>query len=453
MLPYWKFIVALILVAAGGTEYYFYGPAHAPIVAAEFKTAEEADAYVRFAMEAYDSLQKNYWQKASDTDVAGLFSLSLQKALSTGSTPSTSSGQASSGQAANATSTLSANDRSSTAKMLAYEFAKVTDDVKKQLVLQTLTVVLYNLPPVGRNQLLSNQQEKVLRQEVSNINPSKDLYADVGAPAGAALEEVAVAYEEKKAKLENATSTEARSQLAQASYAYKVLTDTATKARYDEAKVEPTMFTHILGNTLYIYIEKMAPTTMNEFVDAITRAEDRKGLDSMILDFRGNIGGSLDIAAYFIGAFLGQNQYTFDLFHQGDYTPARSPIAKIDALARYRDIAILTDSMSQSTAEVIAAALKKFNRAHTVGATTRGWGTVENTFPLTTTLDASTTYALLLVHSITLRDDNQPIEGRGVDPDVNTADANWKSELAAYFRSTSLISVLRQRATKPPLKN
>ena len=173
----------------------------------------------------------------------------------------------------------------------------------------------------------------------------------------------------------------------------------------------------------------------------------------MIIDLRGNIGGSLDIAPYFVGAFLGQNQYTFDLFRQDEFIPARSPITKIDSLAHYRDIAILTDNMSQSTAEVIAAALKKFNIAHTVGTATRGWGTVENTFPLTTSIDASSTYALLLVHSLTLRDDNQPIEGKGVDPDVNTADTNWKTKLFSYFRSESLISALKNNVTKPPLRD
>ncbi len=87
-----------------------------------------------------------------------------------------------------------------------------------------------------------------------------------------------------------------------------------------------------------------------------------------------------------------------------------------------------------------------------VGATTRGWGTVENTFPMTTTTDASTTYALLLVHAITLRDDQQPIQGRGVDPDVNITDTNWRSELSTYFRSGSLIAALKKEADQPPLQ-
>ena len=108
--------------------------------------------------------------------------------------------------------------------------------------------------------------------------------------------------------------------------------------------------------------------------------------------------------------------------------------------------------MTQSTAEILTAALKRFHIAYVVGETTRGWGTVESTFPMTTTMDASTTYALLLVHAITLRDDQRPIQGRGVDPDVSITDAGWKSELATYFSSPSIIAALKEEADQPPIQ-
>ena len=407
----------------------------APIaVAVQYATPEEADPYVRFDMEAYDSIQKNYWQKGSDADMAKLFALSVQKAASGTTTPNVS-------------------DRAGTAKMIAAALASKSDDAKKEFALNTVIVALYNLPPAGRNGILSNKQEQVLRQEVSNVNPAKDLYADVGAQKGASVAEVKSAFVEKKQQLEKATSTDAKQQLAQATYAYDVLTKDDTKTRYDTAKVEPTIFVHTLGSTLYLYISQMAPTTYDEFVATINTAQSNRSLDSMIIDLRGNIGGALDIAPAIIGLFLGQNQYTFDLYSQGDYTPVRSPVPRLDALKRYRDIAILTDGMTQSTSEVIASSLKRLNIAHTVGQTTRGWGTVENTFPLSSSIEASTTYALLLVHGVTLRDDNQPIEGRGVDADVNTTDPNWKSQLPTYFRSLSIITALQQEAKKPPLKD
>jgi carboxyl-terminal processing protease len=196
----------------------------------------------------------------------------------------------------------------------------------------------------------------------------------------------------------------------------------------------------------------MSPTTLPEFQDALDSASTTPGLNSMIIDLRGNIGGSLDDAVNFLGFFLGPNQYGFDLYAQNTYNVIRTTNDKNPMLTRYREVAILTDGMTQSTAEVLTASLKRYHIAYSVGATTRGWGTVENTFPLTTTTDASTTYALLLVHAITLRDDQQPIQGRGVDPDVAITDSNWKSELSNYFTSPSIIAALQKEADQPPIQ-
>ena len=45
-----------------------------------FKTPEERDLYVRFEMEAYDSIKINYWKKLEEAALAQLFQLSLAKA-------------------------------------------------------------------------------------------------------------------------------------------------------------------------------------------------------------------------------------------------------------------------------------------------------------------------------------------------------------------------------------
>ncbi len=432
-----KFVaLALVFVTliSGGVygSYTYVTPAKQQEVTVQYATPEESDVYVRFGMEAYDSILKNYWKKVSEADLAQLFQQSLQKATSS-STP------------------LSSPDRAGTAKMLHQGFGAVAEGAKKELAINTLIVALYNLPPVGRAQLLSAKQETTLRQEVSNVNPNKDLYADVGAASGATVEDVKAAFIEKKEELEKKDTEEAKQQLAQAKYAYDVLTKDETKTRYDVAKIEPTIFTRQIGTTLYLYIEKMSPTTLDEFISAVNEGAKNK-TTSLIIDMRGNIGGSLDIAPSFIGLFEGQNSYTFDLFHQDDYQVLRSPAPKLDSLAQFQEVAVLTDGMTQSTAEVITAALRRFNIAHVVGATTRGWGTVENTFPLSTEIDPTEKYTMLLVHSLTLRDDNQPIESRGVDPDIAISNPNWRTELVKYFRSTSFIEVIRSVATKPPLK-
>lgn len=436
----------LILVVIGGGTYYLKGvgrTANGAAVAMAFKTPEEKqDVYARFAMEAYDSIVKNYWTKPVDADLAGHFQLSLQKALNTPVVPM-----------------LATRDRAGAATMMENGLKTATSsEAKKKLVLDTLIVALYNLPPVGHAGLLSDKQETSFRETVANVNPAKDLYEDAGAAKGASLAEVAKAAEAKvlakTAELATATTTEAkalvRAEIAQVEHAQKVLTDPNTKDLYDAAKIEPSASNNIIGKTLYVGLSKITPTSFIEFGRTILAASTTPNLDSLIIDLRGNLGGDLAFAQNFLGLFLGNNQYAFDLFHQGDYDVQRTVQNKFPELARYKEIAVLTDGMSQSTAEVTTAAMKRFHLATIVGNTTRGWGTVENTFPLQTVIDPTEKYSMLLVHSLTLREDNQPVQDRGVDPDINIADPKWKSQLSSYFHNAGLIKAIQTAIAKPP---
>lgn len=425
-------VAVAIALSSGGL--YMWVREKSPESTIHYQTPEESDVYVRFDMEAYDTITTNYWMKPSDLKLPELFRLSVEKVVAT-------------------TTTLVTPDRAGTAKMLegAFQTATSTEN-KRQIALNIAAVVLYNLPPAGRDGILSKKEEVALRENVSNIDTTKNLYQNLGLEKGASSEEVLRAYKKKAAIFANATSTEDKALLAVATYAKSVLTNVNSKTLYDSAGIEPTVFPHTLGSTLYLHINKISPTTLREFGLALDAASTTPGLSSMVLDLRGNIGGSLDFLPAFFGLFVGANQYTFDLFHQGDYQVERTTQEKFPLVSRYSEIAILTDAMTQSTAELTAATFKKFNRAHVVGGTTRGWGTVENTYPLKTVIDPTTSYSLLLVNSITLREDNQPVEGRGVDPDVDTSKAGWENKLSNYFDSASLISAIRKTATKPPLK-
>jgi hypothetical protein len=404
----------------------------------KYKTASEADPYVRFDMEAYDLISQNYWvapgsyARFNAPELPALFELALQKASGTGTALATST-------------------RTGVAEMLAKAFQNATSsEAKKNLALSTLQVVLYNLPPAGRDGLLSKTEETSLRQTEANVNPKSDLYGDLGLADGASVEDVKAAYTKKAAELAASSSTpEALKKIA---YAKDVLTSPVGKTLYDSGKIEPSAWSHILGHTLYISFNKISPTSLQEFAVAIDNASTTPGLDSMILDMRGNIGGALDFTENFLGLFLGSDQYAFDLYHQGDKQVIRTTQAKFPELSRYGEIAILTDDMTQSTAELTAAAMKRFRLAYVVGGRTRGWGSVENTYPLATSIDPSTTYSLLLVNSLTLRDDGEPIESNGVQPDVDISSPDWAAKLSAYFRSASLVAALKETALQPPLE-
>src|SRR3989344_3561461 len=81
-----------LLVALAGTSGYAYWSstkeANVAGAAASYKTDEEKnDLYVRFVMEAYDIIEKQYWQKATDEQMAELFTLSINKAGATTTPP------------------------------------------------------------------------------------------------------------------------------------------------------------------------------------------------------------------------------------------------------------------------------------------------------------------------------------------------------------------------------
>ncbi len=426
-----NFFVGIVLVIIFGSAgiYFWQKPA------VYYKTPQEANTFVRFDMEAYDLILQNYWQKAGEADLAKLFQLSLQKADNLSDLPN-----------------LATSTRSGTAQMFFSTFQNATStNAERQLAINTLIVALYNLTPTGRGSLLSSSQEKTLRQEVSNINPSNDLYQNLGLQDGASIEDVKSAYQKEKTDLEASTSPSAKTQLDQITYAEEVLTNQNSKFLYDQDKVEPTVFSRNVGTTLYLYFEKISPTTIQEFARAVDNASTTP-LDSMIIDLRGNIGGSFDFAPYFFGLFVGQNQYAFDIFHQGNYDVERTTSGKFDELSRYKEIAVLADGMTQSTAEVMTAMFKRFRLATVVGQKTRGWGTIEDTFPIKTVIDPDKSYSLLIVKDLTLRDDNQPIEQNGVLPDVDIGQKNWKAQLQNHIRSTNLINAVVQTVSKPPIR-
>jgi C-terminal processing protease CtpA/Prc len=418
-----------IIILIGGAAFYFYNH---PLVKkvkkeeATFATKEESDKYVRFDMEVFDKISKVYWQKTTPDNLATLFQLSLQKVLST-------------------TTPILTKDRAGTAQMLSFAFNSATStEAKKQLAINIATVALFNLAPAGRDQIFSQKQETAFRETVSNINPAKNLYEDLGLIAGASIAEVEKSYNQKIALLKNATSTEDKDKLAKIKYSHSVLANADSKALYDTAKIEPTLNNKKIGSTLYLDLRQVAPTSLYEMVKIIDNASTTNAYDTLIVDLRGNIGGSLDFLPAFLGLFIGKDEYAFDFYGQDGRIAQRTTQPKYPEMDKFKEIAILTDNMTQSTAEITSSTFKRFHIAKIVGSTTRGWGTIENTYPLDTEIDPSEKYVLLLVNSITLREDGQPIEGRGVDPDININDKNWQLKLNSTFKSQSLISAIKQ---------
>jgi len=312
---------------------------------------------------------------------------------------------------------------------------------KKDLSVNLASMVLANLSPFGRSGLYTTKEETALKNNVANINPDKNLYSDLGVTSSSSSAEVQRSYEKNKVLLETQkqSSPEAAKKLEQVNYAYGVLSDNQRKENYDKYGVEPTIIAKLIKqNILYLQIKKISPTTFDEIQRETSSIKESTNLNSLIVDLRGNIGGSIDLLPYLLGPFIGQNQYAYEFFHQGETTPNKTKTGFLPSLLRYKKVITLIDNQTQSSAEVIAATLKKYNVGITIGTTTRGWGTVEKVFSIDHQIDQSEKYSLFLVHSLTLRDDGQSIEGKGVEPLISISDPNWESRLDEYYNSPEL---------------
>jgi len=421
------FIFVAFVIIAGTLVLYVQKRINLPSIAT-YGTVAEKDIYVRFVMEGYEKIKENYWKKVDDAVLSQHFQLSLQKASNLSTLPE-----------------LKTKDRDGTASMIFSEMILATStELKRNLARNTLMVATFNLYPIGRNSVLSEAQEKNLRNLVANIDPNKDLYKDLGLESGANTDAIKTAYDKKSAELKSQNLPGAEAEQKKITYAKEVLTNIDSKNLYDQKKIEPTSSNKIIDKTLYTKMDKISPTTLLEFVRTVTEASSTPYLNSMIIDLRGNLGGSLDFTTNFLGLFLGLNQYTFDLFHQDDYNVQRTVQSRFPLLQRFEEIAILTDKMTQSSAEVIASAFKRFKLGVIVGSKTRGWGTIENTFPLLTEIDPNEKYSLFLVHSLTIRDDGEPIESNGVLPNVDVSTPNWGRELEKHIRSSEFASTIKK---------
>ena len=426
----WSLAFVVVLLIGIWIGYFYAQETLSPVPTSSEKPKDE---YISFLFEVYDKIQENYWNKLTDEQLGGLFKSGIETIA---------------GKPQN----IEIKTKQDFEKMLEDIFKIVKPDKKKLFTTQLASIVLTSLPPKNRSTLYTVQKKEELRNMVQNINPENDLYQNLGISKDASKEELEKAYKEKVAELEEKTeeSEEAKKDLEKVKYSYEVLKDENKKQRYDKAGIEPTILSKLVRpNILHLYIKRISPTTFNELQEETQKYVNKPGLDTLILDLRSNIGGSIDLLPYLLGPFIGNEQYAYEFLHQGEKTPYKTKVGWLPSLYQYKKVIILTDNKTQSSAEVMAAVLKKYNVGILVGTTTRGWGTIETVLDLNQTLEGEK-YSLLLVHSLTLRDDNQIIEGNGVEPLININNSNWKEELRKYFDSEEIIKAVEEIWNTPP---
>ncbi|RJR24353.1 hypothetical protein C4578_03135 [Candidatus Microgenomates bacterium] len=386
------------------------------------------EKHLAFLSEVYDKIKENYWDSITDEQLANIFVLGTEKL--TGQPQSTKP-----------------KDKQSLIKML----TKILKDLegeekKKQFTVSLADIVLANLQPFGRSRLYSRKEETNLKNTVENRNPEVDQYEVLGVDKDASAKEIAQVFEQKSNEIKKESSPEAELRLSQLNKAFQALADEDNRKNYDQFGIEPTMEHRLVKPSVYyIKIDKFSPTTVQELLKVTEKVDSKDdSLNSLIVDLRDNVGGAIDGLPYFLGPFIGMDQYAYQFYHQGEKEDFKTKIGWLPGLVRYKKVVVLINENTQSSAEVMAATLKKYNAGVLVGKKTKGWGTVEKVFSIDQQIDPLEKYSMFLVHSLTLREDGQPIEGNGVEPVVNIEEKNWERNLNAYFNSPELVSAVRE---------
>lgn len=415
-----RLLILLVVFAMGlglGREFLSAQKQQTPVTKANTQQA--------FISEIYDKIKENYWNNISDGELLDLFKLSIEKNGGAVKVPKFTGKD-----------TFLENISKATQDM--------NEDQKNKFMTSVASNVLASLQPPGRSGLYTQKNETDLKNTVQNINPEKDLYKDLGVAKGASETAVKEAFEKQSKELTKDKSPQAQEKLKTITYAKDTLSQKGTKERYDQKGIEPTISSKIYPpGILYIQFNKFSPTSLEEFKNVFESYRDNPALNAFILDLRGNVGGAIDSTAYYLGYFLGKGQYAFDFYHKGEYLPFKSQADKLPSITKYKQAVALIDQNTQSSAEILAASLKKYHIAVLIGTNTKGWGTVERVFPLDNQISKDEKYSLFLVHSITLREDNLPIEGRGVEPDININDSSWTQKLMSYFNNSELVSAVK----------
>lgn len=169
--------------------------------------------------------------------------------------------------------------------------------------------------------------------------------------------------------------------------------------------------------------EKVAYISLSQFGQKSTEEMDqalnqlyKSGMQSLILDLRGNPGGLLNVCVDITNRFL----------PCGTIVSTKGRLSSDNMLERASyertwstPLVVLVDGDSASASEIFAAAVQDNRRGIVIGEKSYGKGTVQTHFPL-----SSVAGNLRLTTARFYSPNGKPMSGAGVTPDVRIADAD-----------------------------
>lgn len=177
-----------------------------------------------------------------------------------------------------------------------------------------------------------------------------------------------------------------------------------TRRRVESPTVEYEMMEDGIG---YIQIAEFDEVTPDQFADALATLRG-SGMEKLIIDLRGNPGGSLTDVVDIAGMLLPEGLIVYTEDKAGNKQEYFSDGTKqLDI-----PLAVLVDGNSASASEILAGAIQDYGAGKLVGTTTFGKGIVQQLIPFK---DGS---AVKITVSSYFTPKGRNIHGIGIEPDV-----------------------------------
>lgn len=175
---------------------------------------------------------------------------------------------------------------------------------------------------------------------------------------------------------------------------------------------------HGVGFVTIDHFSERTTAWLQESLDAL--ADDGVLARGLVLDLRGNTGGSLPQSARAADTFLQHGLLVRTAGHDGGHVPGL--VQRIDAKADYppyaMPLAVLMDPSTASGSEILAGALAQLDRAILIGELSFGKGTVQTLYPLDDGVKLKLTVAEWILAG------DRHVAGAGLPPDVGIV--KWK---------------------------
>ena len=150
--------------------------------------------------------------------------------------------------------------------------------------------------------------------------------------------------------------------------------------------VESVLHKLLAGNVGYVRVTHFQGNTTRDIIDALkslnaqAKAKGKKdGIQSLVLDFRGNPGGLLEQAIEISDLFLSSGTIVSTVGYSNTRHDEKRATQSPNDL--HVPMVVLVNAGSASASEIVAGALKNQNRAVVVGRQTFGKGSVQELYP------------------------------------------------------------------------